>query len=105
MTARQRIAHAARAARATRNAAAAAVLAFALLGALGCKVGPIDVPQAQGSNELLRDGAVAIVSMADAVALLNTDVVLGPLSVADTTALVAAIGAGSSAAASVRCPQ
>jgi DNA processing protein len=33
--------------------------------------GPIDVPQAQGSNELLRDGAVAIVSMADAVALLG----------------------------------
>jgi len=31
--------------------------------------GPIDVPQAEGSNELLRDGAVAIVSMADAVAL------------------------------------
>jgi DNA processing protein len=33
--------------------------------------GPIDVPQAQGSNELLRDGAVAIVSMADAVALVG----------------------------------
>ena len=31
--------------------------------------GPIDVPQTEGSNELLRDGAVAIVSMADAVAL------------------------------------
>jgi DNA processing protein len=31
--------------------------------------GPIDVPQTQGSNELLRDGAVAVVSMADAVAL------------------------------------
>jgi DNA processing protein len=31
--------------------------------------GPIDVPQTQGSNELLRDGANAIVSMADAVAL------------------------------------
>jgi DNA processing protein len=31
--------------------------------------GPIDVPQALGSNELLRDGATAIVSMADAVAL------------------------------------
>ncbi len=33
--------------------------------------GPIDVPQAAGSNELLRDGAVAIVSMADAVALVG----------------------------------
>ena len=33
--------------------------------------GPIDVPQTQGSNELLRDGAVAIVSMADAVALVG----------------------------------
>jgi DNA processing protein len=33
--------------------------------------GPIDVPQAEGSNELLRDGAVAIVSMADAVALVG----------------------------------
>ena len=31
--------------------------------------GPIDVPQTQGSNELLRDGAHPIVSMADAVAL------------------------------------
>jgi DNA processing protein len=31
--------------------------------------GPIDVPQAAGSNELLRDGAIAIVSMADALAL------------------------------------
>ena len=31
--------------------------------------GPIDVPQTLGSNELLRDGAAAIVSMADAVAL------------------------------------
>lgn len=33
--------------------------------------GPIDVPQTQGSNELLRDGAVAIVSMMDAVALVG----------------------------------
>jgi len=33
--------------------------------------GPIDVPQAQGSNELLRDGAIAITSMADAIALLG----------------------------------
>jgi DNA processing protein len=33
--------------------------------------GPIDVPQAQGSNELLRDGATAITCMADAIALLG----------------------------------
>ena len=33
--------------------------------------GPIDVPQAQGSNELLRDGAAPITSMADALALLG----------------------------------
>jgi DNA processing protein len=33
--------------------------------------GPIDVPQAQGSNELLRDGAAIIASMADALALVG----------------------------------
>lgn len=33
--------------------------------------GPIDVPQAQGSNELIRDGAVAITSMADLLALVG----------------------------------
>jgi len=33
--------------------------------------GPIDVPQAQGSNELLRDGATMLTSMADALALLG----------------------------------
>lgn len=33
--------------------------------------GPIDVPQSHGSNELLRDGAIAITSIADAVALLG----------------------------------
>jgi DNA processing protein len=42
--------------------------------------GPIDVPQALGSNELLRDGAVAIVSMADAVALLG---LTAPIRLAD----------------------
>ena len=55
MTATHRIAHTARAARATRNAAAAAVLAFALLAALGCKAGPIDVPQPQGWREYRND--------------------------------------------------
>jgi DNA processing protein len=33
--------------------------------------GPIDVAQAQGSNELLRDGATALTSMADALALVG----------------------------------
>ena len=33
--------------------------------------GPIDVAQSQGSNELLRDGAAVIASMADALALLG----------------------------------
>jgi DNA processing protein len=42
--------------------------------------GPIDVPQAQGSNELLRDGAVAIVSMADALALAG---LTAPVRIAD----------------------
>jgi predicted Rossmann fold nucleotide-binding protein DprA/Smf involved in DNA uptake len=31
----------------------------------------MDIPQAEGSNELLRDGATMIASMADAVALLG----------------------------------
>ena len=33
--------------------------------------GPIDVPQAQGSNEWMRDGAQIIASMADALALMG----------------------------------
>jgi len=33
--------------------------------------GPIDVPQSLGSNELLRDGATPITSMADAIALVG----------------------------------
>jgi DNA processing protein len=33
--------------------------------------GPIDVPQSQGSNELLRDGATLVASMADALVLLG----------------------------------
>lgn len=35
--------------------------------------GPIDLPQARGSNELLRDGAALIASVADAVTLLGLD--------------------------------
>jgi DNA processing protein len=33
--------------------------------------GPIDSPQSQGSNQLLRDGAVLIASVDDALALLG----------------------------------
>jgi DNA processing protein len=33
--------------------------------------GPIDIPQAQGSNELLRDGACLIATIADSLALLG----------------------------------
>ncbi|MEP6621944.1 MAG: DNA-processing protein DprA [bacterium] len=33
--------------------------------------GPIDVPQAQGSNELMRDGAGIITGLADALALMG----------------------------------
>ncbi|MFL5619601.1 MAG: DNA-processing protein DprA [Gemmatimonadaceae bacterium] len=33
--------------------------------------GPIDVPQSQGSNELLRDGATVLASMSDVLALLG----------------------------------
>jgi len=35
--------------------------------------GPVDIPQAMGSNELLRDGALVITSIADAVTLLGLD--------------------------------
>jgi DNA processing protein len=35
--------------------------------------GPVDAPQAAGSNELLRDGAVVIAAVADALALLGLD--------------------------------
>lgn len=42
--------------------------------------GPIDVPQAQGSNELIRDGAVAITSMADVLALIG---LTAPISVSE----------------------
>jgi DNA processing protein len=42
--------------------------------------GPIDVPQAQGSNELLRDGASLLASMADALALVG---LTAPIRLAD----------------------
>ena len=38
---------------------------------VGAVPGPIDSPQSHGSNELLRDGAQVITSMADALALLG----------------------------------
>jgi DNA processing protein len=46
--------------------------------------GPIDVPQTVGSNELLRDGAIAIVSMADAVALAG---LVAPVRITDLPVL------------------
>lgn len=45
--------------------------------------GPVDVPQALGSNELLRDGATAVTSMADALALAG---LTAPVRVADLPA-------------------
>ena len=42
--------------------------------------GPIDVPQSQGSNELLRDGATMIASLADALALMG---LTAPIRLAD----------------------
>lgn len=38
---------------------------------LGAVPGPIDAPQSEGSNGLLRDGAVVIASVADAMALVG----------------------------------
>jgi DNA processing protein len=38
---------------------------------VGAVPGPIDVPQHEGSNRLLRDGAVIIASVADALALVG----------------------------------
>lgn len=51
--------------------------------ALAAVPGPIDVPQTQGSNELLRDGAIVIASMADAVALAG---LTAPVRVSDLPA-------------------
>lgn len=60
-----------------------AAYALAFDRTLAAVPGPIDVPQAAGSNELLRDGAIAIVSMADAVALAG---LTAPIRVADLPA-------------------
>ncbi len=55
--------------------ASGALITAAHAAALGRAVaavpGPIDVPQALGSNELLRDGAIAVTSSADLLALLG----------------------------------
>lgn len=48
-----------------------AACALELGRTLAAVPGPIDVPQTLGSNELLRDGAAVVTSMADAVALLG----------------------------------
>ena len=42
--------------------------------------GPIDMPQSQGSNELLRDGATMIATVADALALMG---LTAPIRLAD----------------------
>jgi DNA processing protein len=47
---------------------------------VGAVPGPIDVPQAEGSNLLLRDTAAAITSMADAITLAG---LVAPIHVAD----------------------
>ena len=42
--------------------------------------GPIDIPQSQGSNELLRDGATMVATIADALALMG---LTAPIRLAD----------------------
>ena len=59
--------------------------------------GPIDIPQAGGSNQLLRDGATVIADVADALALVGlTPVIRRPRAFADpdTAAVWAALGDG-----------
>jgi DNA processing protein len=59
--------------------------------------GPIDAPQSEGSNGLLRDGAVVIASVADALALVGLTAALRvPREFADTdvSAVWAALGGG-----------
>jgi DNA processing protein len=59
--------------------------------------GPIDAPQSEGANRLVRDGAVVIASVADAVALAGlTPPVRIPREFADpdVAAVWAALGAG-----------
>jgi DNA processing protein len=74
-----------------------AAIALELGRTVAAVPGPIDVPQTLGSNELLRDGAIAIASMADAVALAG---LTAPVHVADLPAdgpgrrLWDALGAG-----------
>ena len=59
--------------------------------------GPIDAPQSAGTNELLRDGAVVIADVADALALVNlTAPVAGARAIgsADEQAVWNALGRG-----------
>jgi DNA processing protein len=55
--------------------------AMALNRSLAVVPGPIDIPQTRGSNELMRDGASVVASMADALALaeLTAPIRLGEL--------------------------
>jgi DNA processing protein len=58
--------------------------ALALGRTLAAVPGPIDVPQSEGANGLLRDGAIVIASVADAVALVGlTPTVRAPREFAD----------------------
>jgi DNA processing protein len=56
---------------ATSGALITARYALELGRSVAAVPGPIDVPQSLGSNELLRDGALAITSAGDALALLG----------------------------------
>ena len=56
---------------ATSGALITARYALELGRSVAAVPGPIDVPQSLGSNELLRDGAMAITSAGDALALLG----------------------------------
>jgi DNA processing protein len=64
---------------------------------VGAVPGPIDAPQSEGSNGLLRDGATVIASVADALALVGlTPVVRAPreFSNGDVGAVWKALGVG-----------
>jgi DNA processing protein len=64
---------------------------------LGAVPGPIDMPQSEGSNRLLRDGAVVIASVADALALVGlTPAIRAPRQFddPDVGAVWAALGGG-----------
>jgi DNA processing protein len=71
--------------------------ALALGRTVGAVPGPIDAPQSEGANGLLRDGAVVIASVDDALALVGlTPAVRSPreFSNADVGAVWKALGGG-----------